>query len=171
MNTFSSFSLFILSTLKVSIYQCYKKTKINIMMNLRALEKKGIMLEVNTEFYVENLLLQIRQFSKAGERITWLLYHCKALKTKFLSAHQFHIDFILTCNMPLGSTIKETTQYQWWLLEDTYTHVDWRLISQQGCSSSIACLWCDIGQMTLMIIKENYFELALGFQKIRVTPK
>lgn len=40
MNTFSSFSLFILSTLKVSIYQCYKKTKINIMMNLRALEKK-----------------------------------------------------------------------------------------------------------------------------------
>lgn len=34
-----------------------------------------------------------------------MLHDCKALKTKFLSAHQFHIDFILTCNMPLSATI------------------------------------------------------------------
>ena len=40
MNNFSSFSFFILQTLKVSRYQCYNKTKINIMMKLRALEKK-----------------------------------------------------------------------------------------------------------------------------------
>lgn len=40
MNNFSSFSSFILPALKVNIYQCYNKTKINIMMKLRALEIK-----------------------------------------------------------------------------------------------------------------------------------
>ena len=141
----------------------YNKNRNKYNDEVKSTWKKGIMLEAYIEFSVENLLLKIKWFSKARERITWLLHHCKALETKFLSAHQFHIDFILTCHLPLSSTIKETMQYQRWLLEDTYTHVDWRLIYQQGGSSSMSCLWCETGQVTWTIVKENYFELALGF--------
>lgn len=49
------------------VYSCYNKNTNTYNDKVRTL-KKGIMLEAYREIYVENLLLQIKQFSKAREK-------------------------------------------------------------------------------------------------------